>query len=71
MAFVIVKTFLNRMETLDRMQIRQEIYDEMIQYQMVKNRFKPEIHLLEQHERPPMMDIPEYRAKFTDTVAED
>jgi glucosyl-3-phosphoglycerate synthase len=53
------------MEELDRMQIRQEIYDEMIQYQMVKNRLKAENHVLEQHERPPMIQIPEYVQKFS------
>ena len=69
MAFIIIKTFLNRMEELDRMQIRQDTYDEMIQYQMVKNHLKPENHILEQHERPPMIEIPEYRQKFGKTMA--
>lgn len=69
MAFVIIKTFLNRMETLERMRIQQQIHDEMIQYQLVRNRLKPENHLLEQHERPPMIEIPEYRQKFSRTTA--
>jgi len=69
MAFVIIKTFLNRMETLDRMQIRQDIYDEMIQYQLVRDRLKPENYLLEQHERPPMIEVPEYRQKVAQTAA--
>lgn len=68
MAFVIIKTFLNRMETLERMRIQQQIHDEMIQYQLVRNRLKPENHLLEQHERPPMIEIPEYRQKFARTA---
>jgi len=68
MAFVIIKTFLNRMETLERMQIRQQIHDEMIQYQLVRDRLKPENYLLEQHERPPMIEIPEYRQKFFRTA---
>ena len=69
MAFVIIKTFLNRMETLERMRIQQQIHDEMIQYQLVRERLKPENYLLEQHERPPMIEIPEYRQKFTRTAA--
>lgn len=69
MAFVIIKTFLNRMVTVERMQIQQRIHDEMIQYQLVRDRLKPENHLLEQHERPPMIEIPEYRQKFTRTAA--
>ncbi|BBO73591.1 glucosyl-3-phosphoglycerate synthase [Desulfosarcina widdelii] len=69
MAFVIIKTFLNRMETLERMQIQQQIHDEMIQYQLVRDRLKPENFLLEQHERPPMIEIPEYQQKFSRTAA--
>ena len=65
MAFVILKTFLNRAQMLNRMDIKQEIFDEMIQYRLARGTLQPEVHVIEQHERPPMIQIPEYLEKFT------
>ena len=64
MAFVIIMTFLNRMARQQRIAIRQDLFDEMIQYTLVQNQIKSDIRALEQHERPPMKEIPEYREKF-------
>jgi glucosyl-3-phosphoglycerate synthase len=64
MAFVIMKTFLNRIEWQERIEIRQELYQKMIQYRLIKNSLQPDIHELQQSERPPMKEIPEYREKF-------
>ena len=64
MAFVIIKTFLNRVQKLKGVTAKQEMFDEMIQYHLVRDTFQPEMHLLEQHERPPMIEIPEYLQKF-------
>ena len=64
MAFVIVKTFLNRVEKLNRVEVKQAIFDEMIQYRLVRDSLQPDVHVLEQHERPPMVEVPEYREKF-------
>jgi hypothetical protein len=36
----------------------------MIQYNLVKNEYKPDIFTVEGRERPPMLDIPEYCDKF-------
>ena len=65
MAFVIIKTFLNRVQMLKRVEIKQEIFDEMIQYHLVRDMLQPEMHVLEQHERRPMIQIPEYLEKFS------
>ena len=65
MAFVIIKTFLNRVQKLKRVEIKQEIFDEMIQYRLIRDTLQPEMHLLEQHERPPITQIPEYLEKFS------
>jgi glucosyl-3-phosphoglycerate synthase len=65
MAFVIIKTFLNRLQWLKQVDIQQEIFDEMIQYHLVQGRFQPNMHVLEQHERPPMIQIPEYMEKLS------
>ncbi len=64
MAFVIMKTFLNRIESQERIQIGQELYDKMIQYRLVQNDLQQDIHDLQSSERPPMKDIPEYCEKF-------
>ncbi|BBO87375.1 glucosyl-3-phosphoglycerate synthase [Desulfosarcina ovata] len=64
MAFVIIKTFLKRLQDLDRMNLKQDIFNEMIQFHLVRDQLESEIHTLEQHERPPIIEIPEYREKF-------
>lgn len=66
MAFVIIKTFLNRVCKLKRVDIQQQLFDEMIQYHLVQGALQPEIHVLAQCERPPMIQIPEYMEKFSD-----
>jgi glucosyl-3-phosphoglycerate synthase len=64
MAFVIINTFLNRLQKLERVHVRQEIFDEMIQYHLVMGTLQPEMHVLEQHERPPMVQLDEYLEKY-------
>ncbi len=65
MAFVIIKTFFNRVQDLNRVDIKQEVFDEMIQYRLIRGALKPDIHLLEMNERPPIIRIPEYLEKFS------
>ena len=60
MAFVIIKTFLNRVQKLNRVDIKQEIFDEMIQYSLVRDMLQPQIHVLAQFERPPMSQVFDY-----------
>ena len=64
MAFVIIKTFLSRIEKQQRITLRQDLFDEMIQYGLLRNQFRPDIRPLEYYERPPMKEIAEYREKF-------
>ena len=64
MAFVIIKTFLSRMERQQGITLRQDLFDEMIQYSFLRDQFRPDIRQLEQYERPPMKEITEYRDKF-------
>jgi glucosyl-3-phosphoglycerate synthase len=64
MAFVIIQTFLRRMERQQGMTIRRKLFNEMIQYSLLNKQIRPDIYPLEQHERPPMKEIPEYREKF-------
>jgi len=64
MAFVILKTFINRKVKLGLIDLKEDLYDEMIQYNLVKNEYQPDILKMEGVERPPMIEIPEYRQKF-------
>jgi len=64
MAFVILKTFLQRIEKLELVDLKKDIFSEMIQYNLVKNKIKPDKLKIEGFERPPMETIPEYRKKF-------
>lgn len=69
MAFVIIKTFLNRVQKLNRVDIKQEIFDEMIQYSLIRDMLQPQMHVLAQFERPPMSQIPDYMKRFADRVS--
>lgn len=64
MAFVIMKTFLKRIEKYDLVKINQTVYNELIQYQHVPGQYQKDTFRIEGHERPPMIEIPEYRRKF-------
>ena len=64
MSFVILKTFINRIEKLGMLDLKKELFNDMIQYQLVRNELKPDVFSVAGHERPPMIEIPEYREKF-------
>ncbi|RLJ01097.1 MAG: glucosyl-3-phosphoglycerate synthase [Candidatus Aenigmatarchaeota archaeon] len=64
MAFVILKTFFKRIEKLDLIDLKKDVFSEMIQYNLVKNKIKPDKLKIECFERPPMETIPEYCEKF-------
>lgn len=64
MSFVIQKTFLDRLEKLSRIRLKQDMYEEMIQYSLVRSQYQSEVNKLSAWERPPIIEIPEYRRKF-------
>lgn len=64
MAFVILMTFINRKRKLGLIDLKDDLFNEMIQYNLVKNEYKPDIFQIEGHERPPIVEIPAYREKF-------
>jgi len=64
MAFVILMTFINRKRKLGLIDLKEDLFNEMIQYNLVKNEYKPDIFTIEGHERPPIIEIPAYREKF-------
>jgi glucosyl-3-phosphoglycerate synthase len=64
MAFAILKTFINRKIRMGLIDLRDDLYDEMIQYNLVHDQYEPDIFKIEGHERPPIIEIPDYREKF-------
>ncbi len=64
MSFAIIKTFLNRIEKQGLIDLNENIFEDMIQYNLVKNEYQPDISRIEEIERPPIIEIPEYREKF-------
>ncbi len=64
MAFVIMMTFINRQKKLGLVDLKNDLFREMIQYNLVKNEYHQDVFKIEGHERPPIIEIPEYRHKF-------
>jgi glucosyl-3-phosphoglycerate synthase len=64
MSFVVLKTFLHRLQKLGIIEFRKDLYDQIIQYQLVKNELQPDILKMAGVERPPICELAEYRAKF-------
>lgn len=64
MAFGIMQTFLNRIEAMGLIELKQEIYEQMIQFSVSEEAHSQEIFEIEQKERPPIIQIEEYRNKF-------
>jgi len=64
MAFVIQKTFLHRLARLGIVDFRRALYDQIIQYRLVKDQLEPDVMQMVGLERPPIIELPEYQAKF-------
>jgi glucosyl-3-phosphoglycerate synthase len=64
MSFAILKTFINRQKSLGLIELKEELFNEMIQYNLVNDQYRPDIFNIIGHERPPMIEIPEYYEKF-------
>ena len=64
MAFVIMQTFINRKIKLGLIELKEEHYDQMIQYNSVDEQYVPDVVHFEGKERPPMIEIPEYCKKY-------
>ena len=64
MAFGILKTFLDRIEKLGMIDIKKDTLNEMIQFNLVGDRYMPDTYTIQGLERPPIIEVPEYREKF-------
>jgi len=67
MAFAILKTFINRQKRSGLIDLKEDLYDEIIQYNLVDTEYQPESRQIKGLERPPMITIPEYCKKFAVT----
>ncbi|NNL74930.1 MAG: glucosyl-3-phosphoglycerate synthase [Desulfobacterales bacterium] len=64
MSFAILKTFINRQKRSGLIELKNNLYDEIIQYNLVENHYQPDALKIAGFERPPMIEIPEYCEKF-------
>ncbi|MGB5986995.1 MAG: glucosyl-3-phosphoglycerate synthase [Desulfobacterales bacterium] len=64
MAFAIMKTFLRRIQAQGRLALHQDLFQEMIQFQRKDNNYQADIHEITFIERPPIIELPQYREKF-------
>ena len=64
MSFVILKTFCNRLEKLGIVELKGDFFNEMIQYKLAQDSYQPDIYEDKSFERPPIIELPEYRKKF-------
>jgi len=64
MSFAILKTFINRQKRSGLIDLKNSLYDEIIQYNLVENRYQADSRKIVGFERPPMIEIHEYCEKF-------
>lgn len=64
MAFGILQTFFNRAQKLGTIDIKSEIFHTMIQWSLVDKKYQQERYELSHKERPPMIEIEEYKKKY-------
>jgi len=63
MAFGILRTFLKRLKTKGIVKDMPELTPYLRQFQARENNYEQIIHEIVEEERPPMIELPEYRAK--------
>ena len=64
MSFAILKTFIQRQRRSGMIGLNTDLFDEIIQYNLVENEYRPDSLKIRGLERPPMITIPEYCQKF-------
>lgn len=64
MSFSIMKTFLKRIEQLGKIDIKEQIFNQMIQYELIGEEYNPNFYTFDGLERPPIIEIEKYREKF-------
>jgi glucosyl-3-phosphoglycerate synthase len=64
MAFGIMQTFLRRIQKMGLIGLESELYNQMIQYSFLDGAYQQVGKEMIPNERPPIIEIPEYKKKF-------
>jgi len=64
MSFGIIQTFIAKLKASGRITMADALYKTMIQFELENGEYRRNEHSIDIVERPPMIGIPEYRAKF-------
>lgn len=64
MSFGILQTFFSRIQELGMMDISTDMFEQMIQYTRINDKYAPKTFDISSPERPAMISVPEYREKF-------
>lgn len=64
MSFGIIQTFLAKLKAAGKIDISADMFQSMIQYELADGHYQRLEHDIQIVERPPIIDLPEYRAKF-------
>ncbi len=64
MAFGILQTFFRRIEKQGLLELKHSLFEEMIQFRAVDGAYEPNHFNIKEQERPPIIEIEEYRKKF-------
>jgi len=68
MSSAIIKTFLNRMEQLGFLDLQTQLHNNITQYSRGEAGYQQNISEINMQERPPIIELPEYRRKFNITL---
>jgi glucosyl-3-phosphoglycerate synthase len=64
MAFGILQAFFRRIEKQGLIELKHRLFEKMIQHHAVDGSYEPSIFEIKEQERPPIVELPEYREKF-------
>jgi glucosyl-3-phosphoglycerate synthase len=64
MAFGILQTIFRRIEKQGLIEIKHQLFNRMLQYQITDGVYEPSIFEIKEQERPPIIEIPQYQKKF-------
>ncbi len=64
MSFGILQTMFRRLEKQGMLDLKHELYNQMIQHKVVNGKYEPNIFDIREQERPPIIEVPEYQKKF-------
>lgn len=64
MAFGILQAFFRRVEKQGKLELKNDLFETMIQYRAMDGTYEPNNFIIKEQERPPIIEIEEYRKKF-------